>query len=121
VSCGPTKRTFVVAMSVRDDACPVVDLQWDVELLLLALQHCGFHLRSEDPDRLKGLLSTIEAKSVSGKATGSVRLEVMLELIQDVRNKRVKQAHQQIMDRGAALRKWINRLASRHDQSGIDR
>lgn len=78
-------------------------------------------MRSEDPDRLKSLLSAIESKSASGKAKGNMRLDVMLELIQDVRNKRVKQSHQQIIDRGAALRKWINRLASRHDQSGIDR
>ena len=28
---------------------------------------------------------------------------------------------QQLLDRGSALRKWLNRLASRLDKSGVDR
>ena len=47
--------------------------------------------------------------------------QVMLQLLQDVKLKRANQAQQQLIDRGAALRKWLNRLASRHDQSGVDR
>jgi hypothetical protein len=42
-------------------------------------------------------------------------------MIADVRGKRPSQAAQQLMDRGAALRKWLNRLASRVDKSGVDR
>lgn len=51
--------------------------QWDVEVLLLAFQHCAFHLRGEDSERLKGILSRIEEKSrVAAGGTVPVRLEV---------------------------------------------
>jgi hypothetical protein len=45
----------------------------------------------------------------------------MLQTLSDVRNKRPNQAQQQLIDRGATLRKWLNRLASRLDKSGMDR
>ena len=95
--------------------------EWDVEVLLLALQHSAFHLRGEDPERLKRLLSTIEENSKGSGDKAPVRVEVMLELIQDVRNKRLRQTQQQLLDRGTTVRKWLNRLAARYDQSGVDR
>ncbi len=53
--------------------CP----QHDVELLLLAVQHCGFQLRSDDAERLKVLIGTIEAKALAAGSGGlSARMEV---------------------------------------------
>ncbi len=52
-------------------------VQGDIELLLLAFQHCGFQLRSDDPDRVRALMVSIEGKAREQVGISSARMEVL--------------------------------------------
>jgi nucleolar MIF4G domain-containing protein 1 len=128
----------------------------DLELLLLALVHGGFQLRSDDPAALKHVLAAVQARvksaapaAASGGAAASAsatsvllaaeggapslasalgaaasavpptaRMHVLADLVLDLKNNRRRTEHEQLLERGAQLRKWLSRLASR--TAGVD-
>ena len=125
----------------------------DVELLLLALTHAGFALRSDDPSSLRDVLRAVQShvtaaphlapttssggKQAPAESTSTLtalasrftevsaatqlpapqpsisRIAVMGELLLDLKNNRKRADVEQLLERGAALRKWVSRLASR--------
>jgi nucleolar MIF4G domain-containing protein 1 len=57
--------------------------------------------------------SSASASSAAAAPPSLTRVQVMSELLLDLKNNRRRAEHEQLLERGAALRKWLSRLASR--------
>eukprot|EP01083_Nonionella_stella_P144521 451374_1 len=100
----------------------------DVELIHLILKHCGFRLRKDDPGRFKEILLSVQSKSRSidtaeyEKAGGSViRVQVILDLILDLKNNKRRAAEQQQQDALAHMRKWVAGVIKKRAGNDVDR
>jgi len=118
--------------------------QVDVELILIAMQHVGFNLRSDSPARLRDLIVALQGKqrdAVAASTTNGTRSEdgdedgdedaqgwsqrkqVMLDMVYDIKNNRQRTAAHQFSDlvtRGSKLRKWLHRYVSRVASTAAD-
>lgn len=100
----------------------------DAELILVALQHAGFHLRADDPSALRDVLKATVTRlkgasaEVSTDSEVSTRLRFLGEMVLDLKNNRRRAEHDGIMDAGNQLRKWLSRLAAKTPGlEGVDR
>lgn len=123
----------------------------DVELILVLIKYTGWQLRSDDPEGLREVISIIQnrakdfgatvemaskkksatvsrdsqiaddAKEEEEESSMSMRLQVMLEMIMDIKNNRKRQSHQQLLERGMTLKKWLSKLGNQKASDVGDR
>lgn len=91
----------------------------DVELLLLLLRHVGFRLRTDDPQGLLEAVAAVQEKAAGAGPGGlSVRMQVMLDAIADLRNNRKRRKEDPSAESGKRLAKWLHRLRAQHSDGG---
>lgn len=112
--------------------------EYEIELLLLVIDHCGFQLRGDDPVNLKGVISKLFAVRVQmSNATSDVldinqkddenssgRFNYMLEALTDLKNNKSRRVQNAHMETVKSLRKWIGSVKNRElkgDASGSER
>lgn len=121
-------------------------LESDVELILVIIKFTGWQLRSDDPAGLKDAISVIQKRAKDfgatielaskkksavvsrephegndGETSISMRLQVMLEIIMDIKNNRKRQSHEQLLERGTTLKKWLSKLGTQKASEVGDR
>ena len=91
----------------------------DVELLLVALSHCGFALRRDDPRALGEIVKLITSKAsaaVSAAATSDGdaalgnRMRYLVDMIVDLKNNRERAKTAQIRERIVRLTAWLAKV-----------
>ena len=97
----------------------------DVEELLVALSHCGFALRRDDPRALGEIVKLIAQKANAavaatkstalahgaGSAALGNRMQYLIDMIVDLKNNRERAKTVQVKDRVLRLSSWLNQVS----------
>lgn len=91
--------------------------EYQVELIVIILQNCGYKLRKEDPVGFKNFLLSISHIPKSSFKGSESRISFLLETVDDLKNNK-----QKLSDRASLIRpiqKWLSSLSSSYESSGL--
>jgi nucleolar MIF4G domain-containing protein 1 len=86
----------------------------DVEVLLLLLNHCGRTLRSDDPNALKEIMTSLQHRSMNG-TTNSIttsRAQYLMNAMMDLKKNKRRRQDQSYADQTLKLRKVLGHIKS---------
>jgi nucleolar MIF4G domain-containing protein 1 len=84
-----------------------------VEMIVSIVDHCGFHLRADDPVGLSKIIaavmsrSSVTIKSNSSESIGSGRMKFLLEALSDLKNNKSRRTQGPHKEAVQVLRRWI--------------
>lgn len=84
--------------------------EFEIELLLCLVDHCGAQLRSDDPIGLKDVITCIKQRANNSINKDSARVRFMLEAMTDLKNnksRRLQSSNEEIVKK---MRKWIGTI-----------
>ena len=90
----------------------ITDLE--MELLSCAIDHCGPSLRADDPNSLRGIISSIGNFSVVDSAhnINSARAVYFMEVVTDLKNSKSRRVQSTYADYVKKYRKWLGGVKS---------
>ena len=84
--------------------------EFEIELLLCLVDHCGTQLRSDDPLGLKNVITCIKQRATSNVNKDSARVRFMLEAMIDLKNNKSKRLQSSNEEAVKKMRKWIGTM-----------
>jgi nucleolar MIF4G domain-containing protein 1 len=79
-----------------------------IEMIVCIIDHCGFHLRADDPVGLNRIVTSVMSASSTLDSSGSNgRMKFLLDALADLKNNKSRRTQGPHKDTVQALRKWI--------------
>lgn len=120
---------FIGNGNSRDSFNQVVISEFEIESTMIVVEYCGFQLRSDDPVKLKAVISHLisstsnlpkDSNCIDSMTTVSGRCQYLIESINDLKNNKSKRTQNSKIETIKSLRKWIGNVKTNYKSTSAN-